>query len=55
VVASAVGEVLASAGSEPQLLVTDLDLEAANKARETIAVFRNRADFTRLGRAESLR
>ena len=41
-VASAVGEVLASAGADPQLLVSDLDLEAAHKARETIAVLRNR-------------
>jgi deaminated glutathione amidase len=41
-VASAVGEVLASAGSDPQLLVSDLDLDAAHKARETIAVLRNR-------------
>jgi len=54
-VASAIGEVLASAGADPQLLVTDLDLDAAHKARETIAVLRNRTDFTRLGRAESLR
>jgi deaminated glutathione amidase len=41
-VASAVGEVLASAGADPQLLVSDLDLDAAKKARETIAVLRNR-------------
>jgi deaminated glutathione amidase len=41
-VASAVGEVLASAGAHPQLLVSDLDLDAAQKARETIAVLRNR-------------
>jgi len=41
-VASAVGEVLASAGADPQLLVSDLDLEAAQQARETIAVLRNR-------------
>jgi len=41
-VASAVGEVLASAGSDPHLLVSDLDLDAAQKARETIAVLRNR-------------
>jgi predicted amidohydrolase len=41
-VASAVGEVLASAGSDPQLLVSDLDLDAAQRARETIAVLRNR-------------
>lgn len=54
-VSSAIGEVLASAGADPQLLVTDLDLDAAQKARETIAVLRNRTDFTRLGKAESLR
>ena len=54
-VASAVGEVVASAGADPQLLVADLDLEAAHRARETIAVFGNRTEFTRLGRAESLR
>ena len=52
-VASAVGEVLASAGADPQLLVSDLDLDAAQKARETIAVFRNRQEFTKLGKAES--
>ena len=52
VVASAVGEVLASAGSDPQLLITDIDLAAAQKARETIAVMSNR---TYLGKAESLR
>lgn len=51
-VASAVGEVLASAGSDPQLLITDIDLAAAQKARETIAVMSNR---TYLGKAESLR
>jgi len=54
-IASATGEVLASAGADPQLLVTDVDLDAAQKARETIAVLRNRTDFTRLGKAESLR
>jgi predicted amidohydrolase len=52
VVASAVGEVLASAGSDPQLLITDIDLAAAQKARETIAVMSNRSY---LGKAESLR
>ncbi len=41
-VASAVGEVVVSAGADPQLLVSDLDLDAAQKARETIAVLRNR-------------
>jgi predicted amidohydrolase len=54
-VASAVGEVLASAGADPQLLVSDLDLAAAQKARETIAVLRNRSELTYPGKAESLR
>jgi predicted amidohydrolase len=53
-VASAVGEVLASAGAGPQLVVADVDLAAAQKARETIAVLRNRAEFTHRGKAESL-
>jgi predicted amidohydrolase len=55
VVASALGEVLASAGADPQLLVADVDLDAAQKARETIAVLRNRTDFTHADRAQSLR
>jgi len=54
-VASPVGEVLASAGVEQQLLVADIDLDTARKASETIAVLRNRAEFTHAGRAESLR
>jgi predicted amidohydrolase len=54
-VASALGDVVASAGADPQLLVTDLDFDAAHKARETIAVLRNRSEFTRVGKAESLR
>jgi len=55
VVASALGEVVASAGADPQLLVVDLDFDAAQKARETIAVLRNRSEFTRADKAESLR
>ena len=43
VVASALGEVLASAGSDPQLLICDVDLDAARKARETVAVMQNRS------------
>lgn len=50
VVASPVGEVIASAGADPQLVVADLDLDAAQKVRETIAVMHNRS-----GRAESRR
>ncbi|OBB37960.1 carbon-nitrogen hydrolase family protein [Mycobacterium sp. 852002-51961_SCH5331710] len=52
-VASPTGEVLACAGDDPQLLVTDIDLDAGRKVRETIAVLRNRADFARRGKAES--
>ena len=53
IVASPVGEAVSSAGADPQLLVTDIDLDAAQKARETIAVMRNRAEFTHTGKAES--
>ena len=44
VVASPLGEVVESAGDDPALIVTDIDLEAARKARETIAVMHNRTD-----------
>jgi predicted amidohydrolase len=54
VVASALGQVLTSAGAAPQLLVSDLDLDAASKAREAIAVLRNRTEFSRASKAESL-
>ncbi len=46
-VASATGEVIAAAGAEEQLVVTDLDLAAAAKARETIAVLGNRTQFAK--------
>jgi predicted amidohydrolase len=54
VVASPLGEVLAAAGPDPQLLVSDLDLATVDKARETIAVLRNRTAFTSSGKAQSL-
>ncbi|WP_275571927.1 carbon-nitrogen hydrolase family protein [Mycolicibacterium vanbaalenii] len=44
VVASALGEVLASAGADPQLLMCDIDLEAARAARQTVAVMHNRSE-----------
>jgi deaminated glutathione amidase len=44
VIASPLGEVVESAGDDPALIVTDIDLEAARKARETIAVMHNRTD-----------
>ncbi len=43
-VASPLGEIVESAGNDPALIVTDIDLEAARKARETIAVMHNRTD-----------
>jgi predicted amidohydrolase len=52
-VSSPVGQVVAAAGADPQLLVTDLDLTAAQKTRETIAVLRNRTQFTHARKAES--
>jgi predicted amidohydrolase len=47
------GEVWASAGADPQLLVADLELKAVDSARDSIAVLRNRTEFTRSGKAES--
>ena len=44
-VASPLGEVVAAAGADPQLLVVRLDLDAVEKARDTIAVLRNRTEF----------
>lgn len=52
-VASALGEVLVSAGPDPELLVCDVDLDAARKARETVAVMQNRSGFAHIGKAES--
>jgi predicted amidohydrolase len=46
-VASPTGEVVASAGSDPQLLVSDVDLHTVDAARETIAVLRNRQEFAK--------
>ncbi|BAX90862.1 carbon-nitrogen hydrolase family protein [Mycobacterium shigaense] len=54
-VASPLGEVIASAGSEPQLVVADIDLDRVAKARESIAVLRNQSDFARCDTAESVR
>jgi deaminated glutathione amidase len=53
VVASALGDVVCAAGDEPQLLVCDIDLEAARKARETVAVMHNRSGFAQRGKAQS--
>ncbi len=41
-VSSPLGEVLASAGDDPQLLVCDLDIDAVPTVRDTVGVLRNR-------------
>ncbi len=53
-VASPFGEVVASAGDRPQLVVTDIDVDRVTQARDTIAVLRNRSDFAQADRAESV-
>jgi deaminated glutathione amidase len=53
-VASPFGEVVASAGSQPQLVVADIDLNTVTKARDSIAVLRNHSDFAQTDRAESV-
>jgi deaminated glutathione amidase len=53
-VASPFGEVVASAGAHPDLVVTDIDIDRVADARASIAVLRNRSDFARADRAESV-
>ncbi|WAC90975.1 carbon-nitrogen hydrolase family protein [Mycobacterium sp. Aquia_213] len=53
-VASPLGEVVASAGADPQLVIADIDLDKVAKARDSIAVLRNQSDFARSDRAESV-
>jgi deaminated glutathione amidase len=53
-VASPLGEVVASAGDRPQLVVADIDVDRVAKARESIAVLRNRTDFAQVDSAESV-
>ncbi|MGZ4528426.1 MAG: carbon-nitrogen hydrolase family protein [Mycobacterium sp.] len=53
-VASPFGEVVASAGSRPQLVVADIDVDRVAEARDSIAVLRNHSDFAQLDRAESV-
>jgi predicted amidohydrolase len=52
-VSSPLGEVLASAGAGPQLVVTNIDVDAVAAARESIAVLRNHSPFAQVDRAES--
>jgi predicted amidohydrolase len=53
VVASPLGEVIEAAGADPTLLVTDIDPDAVQSVRDTIAVLRNRTDLAELHKAES--
>ncbi|MCV7164411.1 carbon-nitrogen hydrolase family protein [Mycobacterium stomatepiae] len=53
-VASPLGEVIASAGADPQLVIADIDVASVAKARDSIAVLRNQSDFARSHRAESV-
>jgi len=46
-VASPLGEVLASAGPDPQLVVCDLDLDSLPGIRDTVGVLRNRLRLRR--------
>ena len=52
-VATPTGEVLADAGADPRLLIVDVDLATVADARDSIAVLRNRTEFTQSGRAQS--
>ncbi len=53
-IASPFGEVVASAGPQPQLVVADIDVDRVAEAREAIAVLRNHSDFAQVDRAESV-
>jgi deaminated glutathione amidase len=53
VVASPLGEVIGAAGADPQLLIADVDPDAVEPVRDTIAVLRNRTAFLGADRAES--
>jgi predicted amidohydrolase len=54
-VASPLGDVVASAGRHPELVIADIDIDKVAKARDSIAVLRNQSDFARSDRAESVR
>ncbi|MCX2933262.1 carbon-nitrogen hydrolase family protein [Mycobacterium sp. CVI_P3] len=54
-VASPLGEVVASAGDDPQLVVADIDIDRVAPVRETLGVLRNRSEFAQADKAESRR
>jgi deaminated glutathione amidase len=53
-VASPLGEVVASAGADPQLVVADIHVDRVARARDAIAVLRNHSTFARVDAAESV-
>lgn len=53
VVASPLGEIVASAGADPQLVVADIDIDRVAPVRETLGVLRNRSEFAQTDKAES--
>lgn len=52
-VASPYGAVVASAGTQPELLVCDVDVATVDTARATLGVLRNRSGPAQVDRAES--
>ena len=52
-VASPLGEVIESAGPDPQLVVCDIDADTIPAIRDTLPVLRNRSEFAQRDRAES--
>ncbi|MCA2242725.1 MULTISPECIES: carbon-nitrogen hydrolase family protein [Mycobacterium] len=54
-VVSPLGEVIASAGADPQLVVADVDVDRVAEARKAVAVLSNRSAFAQIDRAESVR
>lgn len=52
-VASPFGQVVASAGTEPELVVAEIDVDNVVKARDSIGVLRNHSSFAQLDKAES--
>lgn len=54
-VTSPLGEVVASAGSDPQLVVADIDLAKVGAARDNIGMLRNQSRFTQTDKAQSRR
>jgi len=54
-VTSPLGEVIASAGPDPQLLVCDIDIDMIKAVRNTLPVLCNRSEFAQIDTAESPR